>query len=151
MRYEIDQSIKIEDTAKTTYVALTNSKDVIVSIHAGEKKKLKKYFRSLGRPLTFKLFSFSALCAKALSLSKTNREDLIVIDIEYPGYNRNIKSYINSVLKFHALDTPDMVFQEISRHSRAHKRVYRAFKTKERCVAVDAKWIIKLTGCLLDA
>jgi hypothetical protein len=29
--------------------------------------------------------------------------------------------------------------------------VYRAFKTKERCVAVDAKWIIKLTGCLLDA
>ena len=47
MVYQIDQSIKIENTSKTTYVALANSRIAVVSILAKEKRVLKLYFRKI--------------------------------------------------------------------------------------------------------
>jgi hypothetical protein len=151
MRYEIDQSIKVEDTAKTTYVALSNSSDIVVSISSKDKKALKKHFRSINKPLTYKLFTFSALCAKTILHLKLKKEDLVTIDIEYPGYNRNIKYYITAIIKYHRKEAPDLIFQEVGKRSRAHRKVYKAFKAREKGVMVDAKWILKLTGCLSNA
>jgi hypothetical protein len=42
--YEIDQSIKIENTNKTSYVCIANGKVFVASLAGKDKKELKLYF-----------------------------------------------------------------------------------------------------------
>lgn len=118
MRYQIDQSIKIEDTNRTTYVALANGEEVITYILGKEKRKLKRYFRQRGKPIIFKTYTFSLLCAKALA--HTNVKD-VEIDREYKGHEINIKSYITKALKFSQVTAPNISFANVGRRVNAHK------------------------------
>lgn len=144
MRYEVDQSIKIEDTARTSYVALTNSKNIVVSISSQEKKKVEMYFRALEKPLIFKIFTFSMLCTKAIGSMDLRKEDVVLIDREYAGQERRIKSYIKTALEYRKLPVPELAFGKVGKQSHAHLRVYKAYKTSEKCLGINANQIIKI-------
>lgn len=124
MKYQIDQSIKIEDTQKTTYVCLTDGKkSVLISISAKEKRVLKIYFRKLQKPLIFKLFTFSFLCAQAIFKLKSKST---TIDREYLGHERQIKSFILQLSRIEGKLEPEISFSEIGKGVPAHKLVYAA-------------------------
>ena len=93
--FKIDQSIKIEKTNKTSYVCLADGQILISSISARDKKELKLFFRALDKPLIFKLFTFSVLCAKLIFKA---RAKVVLIDEEYSGHEIDIKSFIIQLL-----------------------------------------------------
>lgn len=123
MAYQIDQSIKIENTNKTSYVCLANSKTIIASISATAKKELKLFFRELNKPLIFKLFIFSVLCAKVIAKIRPGE---LTIDTEYQGHDRQIKSFILQILRMEGLGEPVIKFLRIGKNSSAHKGAYYA-------------------------
>lgn len=49
MRIEIDQSGKIEDTSKHTFLAFSNKEHFVIKISSMEKQKLQKHFRKTGK------------------------------------------------------------------------------------------------------
>jgi len=136
MKYQIDQSIKIENTAKTTYVCLANGKTVIASISATEKRLLKLYFRDLDKPVIFKLFTFSVLCAKILIEAKPGN---VTIDREYAGHERQIKSFILQIFRIEGFSEPVISFGEIGKKSSAHLEGYRALQKDRRGIVITAK------------
>ncbi len=140
MKYQIDQSIKIEDTNKTTYVCIANGKLVLSSISSKEKQILKLYFRKLGKPLIFKLFTFSVLCAETIIRSKPQ---IIFIDKEYLHHERQIKSFILQILRIEGLQEPDINFKEIGKGSSAHKGAYGAMSKKTKGITVLAKDVLR--------
>jgi len=142
MKYQIDQSIKIEDTQKTTYVCLTDGrKSIIVSISAKEKRALKLYFRKLQKPLIFKIFTFSFLCAQAIF--RLNSKS-ITIDKEYLGHERQIKSFILQLSKINGKFEPEINFSEIGKNVPAHKLVYTAqTRSKPADIVVKSGTILK--------
>lgn len=139
MKYQIDQSIKIENTSKTTYVSIANGQTVTVSISAGDKRRLKLFFRELGKPLIFKIFTFSVLCTIAIVESKTKS---VTIDCEYVGHERQIKSFILQILRIKNLEEISINFVSIGKSSRAHKTVYSSQKNKLRGIKVTVNQVI---------
>ena len=140
MPYQIDQSIKIENTNKATFVCLSNGQTIIVSISAKEKQKLKLFFRKLSKPLIFKLFTFSFLCAKAIMVSKI---DSVAIDCEYVNHERQIKSFILQILKIEKIKIPDIWFSRIGKKSPAHIKGYEAMKKKSKGISVMVTEVLK--------
>jgi hypothetical protein len=141
MPYQIDQSIKIENTSKPTYIALTNGTQIVCSISVKDKRVLKKYFRALNKPLLFKLFTFSVICTKAIDVLKPN---LVYIDREYVSHERNIKSIILLIFRLHDQDLPIIRFTEIGKSSPAHLKAYQAMKSKKSDKKISSAEVIKL-------
>lgn len=140
MAYQIDQSIKIENTNKTSYVCLANKKSIVISISAANKKELKLFFRELDKPLIFKLFTFSVLCAKAiLALSPGE----LSIDIEYSGHDRQIKSFILQILRIENVEEPIIAFSQVGKSSTAHTGAYKALRQQRSDIKVTSKGILK--------
>lgn len=138
--YQIDQSIKIENTNKTSYVCLANDKVLISSISAKEKKELKLYFRELGKPLIFKLFTFSVLCTKVIIAVKPG---VIIIDQEYIGHERQIKSFILQIFQMENAEEPIMSFSQVGKKSPAHKGAYDALTQKKSDMKITAGEVLK--------
>lgn len=122
-----------------TYVCLTNDEKIIVSISTKEKKLLKIFFRELNKPLIFKLFTFSVLCAKAIMLSKTKT---VFIDREYSGHERQIKLFILQIFKIDKFSEVDVNFCEIGKQANAHLRVYEAMIKKQKGIIVETKDVL---------
>jgi len=141
MKYQIDQSNKVEHTNKTTYVCLSNSNSFVCSISSKEKQILKLFFRKLDKPLIFKLFTFSVLCAKVISTSKAKS---VTIDNEYAGNENNIKSFIIQILQIEKLSEPDISFAKAGKHAKSHLLGYKAMKMKNKGKVFKADEIIKL-------
>ena len=141
MTYEIDQSIKIENTNKASYVSLANSHIYTVSILAREKQILKRYFRRLGKPLIFKIFCFACLCAECLSKQKV---DSVYIDKEYLGYEREIKSFIVQVMKIKNKPETDITFKQVGKKSPSHVAVNIARKKRLANSKISSQQILKL-------
>ena len=139
--YQIDQSIKIENTNKTTYVCLANGRTLVVSITAKEKHYLKLYFRKLHKPLIFKLFTFSVLCAKTILKIKPGS---VTIDREYYAHERQIKSFILQILRIKNAPEPIIHFSQIGKHSSAHVKVYSAMHQKAVTAKVTSLEILQL-------
>lgn len=140
MKYQIDQSNKIEHTNKTTYVCLTNSNSFICSISAKEKQTLKAFFRKLNKPLIFKLFTFSVLCAKVIAASKAKS---VTIDTEYLGHEINIKSFIFQILQIEKRPEVYITIKGIGKRSRSHLIGYKAMKNRNKGNAIRANEVIK--------
>lgn len=138
--YQIDQSIKIENTNKISYVCLSNGKVLINSISANDKKELKLYFRELEKPLIFKLFTFSVLCAKVIIQAKARN---VTIDTEYPGHERQIKSFILQILRMEDFEEPIIYFMQVGKSSSAHKEAHNAFINKITDIKVTSGEILK--------
>ncbi len=140
MKYQIDQSIKIENTNKTSYVCLANGKIIVVSIKAKDKKELKLYFRELEKPLIFKLFTFSVLCAQVIIQAKAGA---IIIDTEYIGHERQIKSFIFQIFKMEDFKEPVIGFMQIGKKSPAHLGAYTALMRKKSDIKITSSEVLK--------
>ncbi|RJP47636.1 MAG: hypothetical protein C4584_00145 [Armatimonadetes bacterium] len=140
MTYQIDQSIKIENTNKTSYVCLANGKIIIISISSKEKRELKLYFRKLEKPLIFKLFTFSVLCAKIIIKTKVGS---VAIDTEYSGHERQIKSFILQIFRMEDFKEPIISFTQVGKKSPAHLGAYKALGTKIADIKLTASEILK--------
>ena len=70
MKIEIDQSGKIENTNKHTYLAFSNHQHFVLKINSVEKRKLQKYFRSIGKSKLFIYLTFASLIILAFKKSQ---------------------------------------------------------------------------------
>ena len=140
-RYQIDQSIKIENTQKASYICLSNGRTIICSISAKDKRELKLFFRELERPLIFKIFTFSVLCAKTIVEAKV---DSVAIDKEYPGHDIDINSFITQILNIWKYPQPNLSFTLVGKSSSAHIKGYQAYKKGDKGSVVNANEVLIL-------
>lgn len=140
MKYFIDQSIKIENTNKASYVGLANSQVTISSISARDKKRLKTYFRKLDKPLIFKLFTFSVLVARVLEETEVSQ---VTIDQEYRGHEIDIGNFVVQILSSKKKVIPEINFHQIGKRNNAHCEVYRAQKKNLKGHRVSAEVVIE--------
>ncbi len=130
MKIEIDQSIKIENTNKTTCIAFSNSINHVASISAREKKKVQTFFRKTGKRRMFVLFTFTAM---VYLLIKTYLKDgmTIVIDKEYPGYEKLIGQKLKEFIAENTRkENCRIQFSLVGKKSGAHLAAYSAFRGK---------------------
>lgn len=147
MQVEVDQSWRV-DQAPGTIVAAANKSgySYAVSINANEKRKLQKYFRSLGKPRIFVYFTFCALVY--FSIHNVSRKiSHLVIDTEYQGNESLIKDYLLRIARINGveIDKNNILFVSIGKDSPAHNLAYKVSKNREKPKReVRASEIIKL-------
>lgn len=130
-RFEVDQSIRIEQLNDSTALALANEeKSFVIKIPARVKRQLAEYFRYQGKPKKFapKLFAIGIV----LIIKKINTKvSELVIDIEYPGY----ELLITDLIKIYF---PELLiyFSVIGKKSTAHFAAYGAHIGKRNFDAV---------------
>ena len=132
MKIEIDQSIKIENTSKTTYIAFSNAINHVVSLSAREKKKIQTYFRKIGKRKLFVTITFSTL---VFLLIRNHLENgmTIIVDKEYPGYEKYIEQKLKDFIDQNTRkENCRMRFSEIGRKSGAHIVAYDAFRCRAK-------------------
>jgi len=135
MIIEIDQSGKVEETAKDTVVAFADTRGFkrSVKISAREKRALQKFFRKLGKPrfYTYKVFAVLVFILIQDYLSKLDR---IVIDPEYPGYEELLRNLIFELIKTkdNQFERKNITFKQIGKKAGAHVIAYKTFRRKQK-------------------
>lgn len=126
MKYDIDQSGRIEETNRYTIIAIAN-KDYYytLKINSDIKRQIQRIFIKQKRP---KMFSIYGFCAGIIILIKESKikNSVVSIDIEYDGYNKIIKEILISRLGRNI----EFRFSNIGKQSFAHKYAYLTFKKK---------------------
>lgn len=143
MRIEIDQSGKIENTNRPTVVAFANKKQSVLVILSKDKKLIQKYFRAIGKPKLFVYFTFIAL-VYCLINHHLKKRDQVVIDREYPGYEKLISTKLKLLLK----DKEDITVSiaQIGKKSSAHDLAWNELQSKshKNVSKVSSERIIKI-------
>ena len=122
MRIEVDQSGKIEDTSKHTFLAFSNTQRRVLKISSVEKRKLQKYFKDKGKSKIFIYITFASLVIILLKNLKLKNIQ-IIIDVEYTGRGHLIKNLKSINPTF---PTDDICFHQIGKKSHAHYLTYGA-------------------------
>jgi len=147
MKIYIDQSGKIEETAKPTVLAFSNNTQGSLIILAKDKKEIQKIYRQLKKPKMFTIQTFSALVYLLLEKHKIRRK-MITLDEEYKGQNSIIKSYIIQLAgKQNKIKTEsgDVHFTRIGKRSNAHKLAIECFRRRKADFTIKSKEVIALT------
>lgn len=149
MSYQIDQSGKIEFTAKNTYLALANGKVLICKISALEKRKLIKTIKAFKKPN--KTYIYQIFASLVFILVKNQNLQEMQIDIEYPGHNASIKEVLIQLFENINKKPPEINFVLVGKKSNAHFAAIEAFrKEKEVNITIKAEDILKLLYTNLD-
>lgn len=130
MKYQIDQSGKIEQTSKNTVIAISNSFSKSIILKAKDKRALKDIYRTAGKPRVFVIQVFSALIYLLLENAKIEK-GAVYIDKEYPGHEDIIKSYINQLIRKRGkinLEPNSIRFTLVGKTSDVHLLTYKYFK-----------------------
>lgn len=142
-KYQIDQSGKIENTAKTTYIALANGKTLIIRVSSVEKRKLIKTIRELRRP--HKTYIYQIFAALVFILLKEEKIQQVVIDTEYPGHQASIKEVLVQLFQRFRKDMPEINFGFVGKKSNAHIAANEAYRKKRQIdITIKAEDILKL-------
>ena len=144
MKLFIDQSGKVEDTSKNTVLAFSNRINGSILIKAVEKRKLLQMFREQNRPKIFTFQLFSILIYELLVKYKI-KNHTVFIDIEYPGQNDLIKSYIIQLInKFKGVEITnhDIHFVLVGKQSKVHKIAITSFRKSKAEYSVLSKDIL---------
>ncbi|MFA6082122.1 MAG: hypothetical protein WC773_01735 [Patescibacteria group bacterium] len=137
MKIYIDQSGKVEQTQKDTVLACVSymgkSKQFrSVKISARTKRRLQDIFRQVGRPRDFVIYVFSAACYLLFKPDLIHEPD-VIIDIEYPGQEKNIIKIINALCADKKIPDPMVSFSLLGKlseaHDRAIKTLHKQYKT----------------------
>jgi len=143
MRYQIDQSGKVEDTNKLTIVAVADGKAKTLKISAKEKQRLIKVMRELDYPK--KIFIYKILAGLIFLLIKNESIKEVLIDKEYPGHEAFIKEIILQLFRRVKINPPKINFSFIGKQSLAHKIAIETFRGKIRAnMIVKAKEVLAL-------
>lgn len=135
---QIDQSGKIEDTAKNTVLAFANSSIGAVIITKKEKRKLQDYFRRVGMPTLYVYVTFTTLL---FILIKKIPHTTWIIDREYPGHERMIEAMFSILSQ----DKHNFHWKLIGKSSPAHDIAYKVYAKKitiARKVNAEEVWKI---------
>lgn len=145
MKIEIDQSGRIEYTRKPTVLALSNSISHSVIISASDKQYLQRVYRKAGKSKILMIKTFSVLIYLLIK-DHLKSKDVVVIDIEYTGYNKIIKDYLlgfcdNQNVK---ISKTKIHFGNIGKKSKAHFIAIEAYRKKKADKKITARDILKL-------
>lgn len=141
MRLEIDQSGKIEDTSKHTFLAFSNKEHFVIKISSMEKRKLQKHFRKIGKSRIFIYLTLATLIIFLLKNAKTQTGQ-IIIDIEYLGKGHLIKDLIKTLDKKFKVE--DISFHQVGKKSPAHYLAHGAgLKLVKPGMIIKAEQILK--------
>jgi len=132
MHIEVDQSGKIEQLNKDTYIAFSNHEQYCVKLPKDIKQGIVYEYRTKVRQIVQKLF---AICVFYCLKDYLGRKELITIDLEYPGW----EDFIKRELVFHIkrnvhsnFDNKIVRFGLIGKDSKAHKLALRTFREEEK-------------------
>ena len=128
MKFEVDQSGRIEETNRLTVISIA-SKDYsyTVKIDSKIKRVIQKKFQKIGKPKMFGVYGFTTGLIILLKLSKV-KNSVVVIDIEYDGYNKVISNELTKNTK----QNLEFRFTNIGKKSPAHKTAYAVFKKRSK-------------------
>src|SRR3990167_4722343 len=146
MRIEIDQSGKIENTNRPTVVAFCNSKQGAVIVLSREKKLIQKFFRQINKPRLFAYLGFTALVYLLVKDHIRNR-DQIIIDREYPGFEKFIKHKLKEIINENKkIKDIDVSISQIGKKSQAHIIAYDGLvqRSKVKIKKVFARDVIRI-------
>ncbi len=148
MIIEVDQSGKVEQTGKDTAIACTDEEgfERSIQISAKEKRKLQKFFRGIGKPrfYTHKVFAllvFILIRGHVLKLSR------IIIDPEYPGYEKLLSSLIAELIKevHPTFEADRILFKRVGKRSNAHIVANTVFRKEQKpTIVVTAQDLLKI-------
>ena len=132
MKYQIDQSGKIEQTNKPTVLAISNGKKFSILLKASDKRLIQKMYRTLFDKQRQYIYEvFSALLY--ILISSTKPQSKIVVDIEYPGQQSLIKLLLFKFYHEHGQKPPsNLEFGLVGKSSPAHHLGYSIFKKKQK-------------------
>ena len=147
MKVEVDQSGKIGDTKVPTALAFSNGEAGAILITAIVKRECLRRLRRKGddgKVIYLKMFSIGLyLLLKDHMRSITS----IVIDLEYPGRDADIKLYLSNLFKRSGIKfNPTTIhFAQVGKNSRAHKKAFDVFKkTQMPDLQITAKDLLSI-------
>lgn len=117
MKYQIDQSIKIEQTESDTILAISNDVKFAIRLKAKDKRLLQARFRASNEPSVFIYFVFAALVGILIKNVKPKQK--ILIDHEYLGHEDIIKLKLTQILQKQSIFT-EFEFGYVGKRSPAH-------------------------------
>ena len=132
MHIEVDQSGKIEQLNKDTYIAFSNYEQYCVKLPKNVKQEIVYEYRTKVRQIVQKLFS---ICVFFCLKDYLGRKEMITLDLEYPGWEDFIKRELVSCIKrsVHTnFDDRIIRFGMIGKDSKAHKLALRTFREEEK-------------------
>lgn len=131
MRVEVDMSGKIEQMNSDTYIAFSNYEQYCIKLPKKTKQEISFTYRSKTKQLIQKIF---AICIYHCLIDYLDNKKLIVIDQEYEGWEPFIKRelVILITIKYPYFDRNIIVFDKITKDSRAHQLALRSYREEER-------------------
>ncbi len=118
-RFEVDQSVKIEQLNQDTILGVANKKmSISYVISRKTKRHFNEYFRRQGQPKKCAPTIFAAAIVIALKKEKINPGSL-VIDTEYNRYEKLIRSFIEGFFSQTVVS-----LQRVGKNSPAHVVAY---------------------------
>lgn len=144
MNIEIDQSGRVEVTSHNTVIAFSNGKRKGILLKSKDKREIQELFRKIGKGRLFVIRVFSALIFLLLRKEKIGE---ILIDLEYPGWETEIKSDILQYFRKVKINfNPDKIrFVKIRRESEAHWHSNKIFNKKRKPeMTVSAKEVLRV-------
>lgn len=143
MKIEIDQSGRTEYTSVDT--ALGDSLGNSIIIKAKDRRLVQHFYRQVGKPRLFMIELFSLLISLLIAKS-FKKENIYIIDIEYPGHDKNI---IHNLMRFCTklkipLVKDQIRFGLIGKKSKAHESAYLTFSGRIKLKPVNIKKVVQL-------
>ena len=121
MIVEVDQSIKIEQTNHDTALAFSDGIRHRILVPARVKREAISYLRTRGKYAKRLYLWLFVLALYHLLKDYLNQLTVVVVDVEYPGNEENIKGLLLHLLHRRTRHLPRIICQRISRRSAAHK------------------------------
>ena len=133
MKYQVDQSGKIEDTSTDTILAVANEGFAYtLKIPTKVKRELQTYFRDAGEP---KLFIYKTFAVGLFSLlnAYNMKIESVEIDKEYPGHEELIGNMLKTLFKVFGVGSRiSYSFGLVGKSSPAHDAAYKVTAKKEK-------------------
>lgn len=126
MKIEIDQSGKVEQTARPTVVAFSNDTSGALYIPAREKRQVLAYLRYKGKHTYFPVLVFAAMILILIEKYQLKKSH-ITIDIEYRGKETQISQFLIG----HGLEKEYLHFGSIGKQSPAHHIALTKYREKK--------------------
>lgn len=132
MKIEVDQSVKIEETARDTVLAFSNGIRRAIVIPAAVKRKALAYLWERGKSRKVAVIIVFAAGLFLLLRDEVKFIDLAIIDREYTGYDALIRNRLLQFFRTAGLRvSPDVfVFGYVGKRSKAHDLAMKVHRDK---------------------
>lgn len=118
MIIQINQSNKIEKTNKDSIIGLANEVTFTVLANRKTKRKLQEDFRKRGKPRLFVYRTFIASVVLLIKYAKLKNISKIVIDQEYYGQDKILKSIFLEMWSRFFTGTQRFLLKELARNQK---------------------------------